>query len=176
MEKRLNRKIEEYYINFKNALKAEVTSRNIPDDDKHGIMKFIYNYENLCLEKNDLQKRKRTKNVVPFHDRCTALRANKEQCTRRKKGDNKYCGTHIKGQPHGTLELSSDQMVTSKKVEVWPEEIYGIIYYIDNNNNVYSAEDIMSNRDNPKVIYKYNKDNNGNYHIEDLVCPKVTSG
>jgi hypothetical protein len=173
MEKRLNRKSEEYFIDFKTALKNEVTSRNISDDDKHGIMKFIYDYENLSFDKTDFQKRKRTKNIVPFDDRCTALRANKQQCTRRKKGDNVFCGTHIKGQPHGTLELSSEELVTTKKVEVWPEEIYGIIYYIDNAKNVYSPEDIMADRKNPKVIYKYNKDMNGCYHIEEINCPEL---
>ena len=38
------------------------------------------------------------------------------------------------------------------------KEILGIIYYIDNNNNVYQAEDIVSNKINPKIIAKYVKE------------------
>ena len=49
-------------------------------------------------------------------------------------------------------------MPTTKKVEIWAHDIQGIIYYIDNNNNVYQAEDIVGNKENPKVIAKYVKD------------------
>ena len=41
--------------------------------------------------------------IIPPGERCCGLRANGQQCTRRKKeGQDKYCGTHIKGTPHGT--------------------------------------------------------------------------
>ena len=40
---------------------------------------------------------------VPSSERCMAKRANGEQCTRRKKQDSCYCGTHTKGTPHGTV-------------------------------------------------------------------------
>ena len=36
----------------------------------YGILNYIYTYEHLTIEKGDLQKRKRVKNVVPFCDRC----------------------------------------------------------------------------------------------------------
>ena len=37
-------------------------------------------------------------------EQCNGLRANGMRCTRRKKnGDEKFCGTHIKGTPHGTI-------------------------------------------------------------------------
>jgi hypothetical protein len=51
------------------------------------------------------------------------------------------------------------------KKEVWVEEIGGIMYYLDNNNNVYNAEDIMSNRTNPKIIAKWEKNLRGEYEI-----------
>ena len=55
-------------------------------DKEHysNILQFIYDYPNMEIN-NDLTKRKRVKNVVPLHERCCALRANEEQCTRRKK-------------------------------------------------------------------------------------------
>ena len=168
MEKRIARKSEDYFIEFKTAIKGKVTDMTISDEVKRELMEFIYGYDTLTFEKSDFQKRKRTKNIVPFDDRCTALRANKQQCTRRKKDSIIFCGTHIKGQPHGTLDISSDVLVTNKKIEVWPEEINGIVYFIDNINNVYSQEDIMSNKNNPKVIYKYKKDDNDAYHINEL--------
>jgi hypothetical protein len=35
------------------------------------------------------------------------------------------------------------------------EEVNGIVYYIDNYNNVYNTEDIMQNVMEPKVVGKY---------------------
>ena len=34
-----------------------------------------------------------------------------------------------------------------ERVDVWAEEIMGITYYIDNNQNVYQTEDVLMNRD-----------------------------
>ena len=47
-----------------------------------------------------------------------------------------------------------------KKKEVWLQDINGILYYIDNDNNVYNNEDILNNVTNPEILYKYNFINN----------------
>jgi hypothetical protein len=120
-------------------------------------MQYIYDYERLTFSKEDLQKRKRVKNFVPMFDRCCAKRANEEQCTRRKKDGNEYCGTHMKGTPHGIIDAQNEVKINYQKIEVWAQDIQGIIYYIDKNNNVYQAEDIISNKMNPKIIAKYVK-------------------
>ena len=39
---------------------------------------------------------------------------------------------------------------------VWAEDIGGIIYYIDDRNNVYNTEEIISNTPSPNIIAKYN--------------------
>ena len=111
------------------------------------------------ITQEDFNKRKRIKNFVPIYIRCCAMRANNEQCTRRKKGDFDYCGTHIKGQPYGVVhkETAEPNKILIKNVEIWNEEINGIHYYIDNNENVYKTEDILSNKTNPTVITQYVK-------------------
>ena len=119
-------------------------------------MQYIYDYERLSLNKDDFLKRKRVKNVVPYFDRCCAKRASSEQCTRRKKEGCEYCGTHMKGTPHGLVENEENKQ-TTQKIEVWAQEILGIVYYIDKFGNVYQAEDIVNNKTNPKVIAKYVK-------------------
>jgi hypothetical protein len=91
-------------------------------------------------------------------DDADAKRASDEQCTRRKKAGEEYCGTHMKGTPNGVVTESTDNNVISmKKVEVWAQDIMGIVYYIDATGNVYQAEDIVGNKTNPKVIAKYVK-------------------
>ncbi len=119
------------------------------------LMKMVMGYEKFKLCSEDLMKRKRVKNVVPLFDRCVAKRANGEQCTRRKKEGEGYCGTHTKGRPHGSVNETPENVVTNKKVDVWIKEIKGIVYYIDGDNNVYDPEDILLNKINPKVIMKF---------------------
>ena len=41
-----------------------------------------------------------------------------------------------------------------KKVSIWVCDIKGIMYYIDNSNNVYDSEEVMKNKVNPKIIAK----------------------
>jgi hypothetical protein len=112
----------------------------------------------LSFNKEDFQKRKRVKNFVPVFDRCCAKRASDEQCTRRKKDGCEFCGTHLKGTPHGVVDESNEPKNNTQKVDVWAQDIQGIVYYIDKNMNVYQAEDIISNKINPKIIAKYVRD------------------
>jgi hypothetical protein len=97
------------------------------------------------------------KNFVPIYDRCCAKRASDEQCTRRRKEESEFCGTHMKGTPHGIMENPNEQKMNTTKVEVWAQDIQGIVYYIDKCNNVYEASDIIKNQVNPKIIAKYLK-------------------
>jgi hypothetical protein len=122
------------------------------------LLQYIYDHDRLSFNKEDFQKRKRVKNFVPIFDRCCAKRANNEQCTRRRKDESEYCGTHLKGTPHGIVDAHNEPKNTTQKIEVYAQDIKGIIYYIDKTNNVYQAEDIISNKINPKIIAKYLKE------------------
>jgi hypothetical protein len=137
------------------ALATTTTNIEAVDNYHADLMKVVMGYEKFKLCSEDLMKRKRVKNIVPLFDRCVAKRANGEQCTRRKKEGEGYCGTHTKGRPHGSVNETSDNVITNKKVDVWIKEIKGIIYYIDGDNNVYDPEDILLNKINPKVIMKF---------------------
>lgn len=156
MEKRINKKIEAYTTSFKEKILERSSQLGIKDEQLNSLMQYIYDYERLSLNKDDFLKRKRVKNVVPYFDRCCAKRASSEQCTRRKKDGCEYCGTHMKGTPHGLVENEENKQ-TTQKIEVWAQEILGIVYYIDKFGNVYQAEDIVNNKTNPKVIAKYVK-------------------
>ena len=168
MEKRLNKKAEEYVTTFKNNIKNKVESLGMNASNEMGdLLTFIYDYERLAFEKEDFSKRKRVKNIVPFFDRCCAKRASNEQCTRRKKEGCEYCGTHVKGTPHGIIDSQTGSAPNTQKVDVWAQEIMGIVYYLDKGGNVYQAEDIVSNKTNPKIIAKYVK-NGDSYTIPEF--------
>ena len=158
MERRINKRIEAYVTAFKDDLREKLTSVDLTNETtKNQVIQYIYDYDRLTLGKDDFMKRKRVKNVVPFFDRCCAKRANGEQCTRRKKEEDGYCGTHLKGTPHGVIDAGDEVKDQTQKVEVWAQDIQGIVYYIDKTGNVYQAEDIVSNKQNPKIIAKYLK-------------------
>jgi hypothetical protein len=159
MERRINKKFEIYISDFKDNVKEKAGDLGITKDPNLSqLVQYIFDYERFSLSKEDFMKRKRVKNVVHLSDRCCAKRANGEQCTRRRKdATNEYCGTHLKGTPHGICDLEEDSKPQGQKIEVWAQDIQGIIYYIDKNGNVYQTEDIMHSKVNPKIIAKYIK-------------------
>ena len=191
MEKNLNKKVQEYQLGFKNDIKKwlEDTETNVldisQDSDKNktsDFLKFVFDYTSFELTKSDFQKRKRAKNIIPQQEKCIAKRANGVQCTRRRKqSDVLMCGTHLKGTPHGVcseddthntndtnLNYAQKNILQTTKVEIWIQEIKGINYYIDNVNNVYRTEDIISNKQNPDIIAKWKLNGNDKYSIPEF--------
>lgn len=172
MENKINSKIDNYQLNFKNAIKEWMKENNTVvlcngADKTSEFLQFIYDYSKMSINKEDLQKRTRVKNVVPHCDLCKAKIANGVQCTRRKQSDDTpYCGTHIKGQPYGIeTNVENPKQQQTKKIDIWVQEIKGINYYIDSLNNVYKPEDIISNITNPSVIAKWALNDAQNYII-----------
>jgi hypothetical protein len=168
MEKRINKKIEEYIGAFKNAIHKKITDANFEDKEKViDVLEFALEYNRLVLEKDDFIKRKRVKNSIPNMNRCNAKRANGEQCTRRRKEECEFCGTHYKGRPHGVIHESDLANVSTQKFEVFAEDIQGIMYYIDRFCNVYRTEDILNGKENPDIMAKCVFEN-GSYTIPSL--------
>ena len=172
MERRIKQKVEAAFAEFKDHLRTSINENivnllknPVPNEKKiyeeqlkkfqMELIQLIYNHESLVLSEDDFKKRKRIKNNIDLEDRCKALRANKQQCTRRKLSTNDFCGTHLKGQPHGIVTNIDVIPKTTKTISVWAEDIKGIYYYIDNNMCVYDSNDILTNKSNPKIIAKY---------------------
>lgn len=115
MERRTNKKIEQYLTKFKDDIKHKLFELNVLD--KHlanQFMEYIYDYERLVFVKDDFCKRKRNNNEIPDDIRCIAELNNKEQCTRRKKDNSNYCGTHSK---LDVIETSEKQNKNSVNLE-----------------------------------------------------------
>jgi hypothetical protein len=158
MDKRFNKKAEAYVLKYKNDLVEKIKEHNLDNEQMNKLLEYIYEYPRLTFDKEDFVKRKRVKNTIPTENRCSAKRACGQQCTRRKREGSEFCGTHFKNAPHGFM---SDKEENSKKnIEVFTEDIKGIIYYIDNNSNVYKMEDVLEGKENPEIIAKYEKSNN----------------
>lgn len=161
MEKKLNRKIADYIVEHKQSIKQKAISLQFSEEQKiEELLQYIYNLERLTLTKDDVSKRKRIKNTIPVVNRCHAKRANGEQCTRKQKSGHCFCGTHVKGAPHGEISINENKNEDIITCEVFAEEIGGIVYYLDKNFNVYSTEDILKKKQNPEIIAKYTLNNN----------------
>ena len=163
MEKRIEKKIEDYMQKFKDDIKDKIVELGLIESSNGGkLLQYVYDRENLVLDKEDFLKRKRVNNVVHNFERCIAKRANDEKCTRRKKEGEQFCGTHLKGTPYG-IETCVE-IKTFKKTEIFIQDIQGIINYIDTKGNIYQVEDILENKQYPKCIGKY-KIENGIYRM-----------
>ena len=121
MNKKVNAKITQYLIEFKNnvrdrALEIEEVggggsggggsgggdgNRKKPISD---FIAYLYEYPRLVLTDEDFSKRKREKNTIPVLNRCNAKRSCGNQCTRKRKDGFEFCGTHYKGAPHGFVK------------------------------------------------------------------------
>jgi hypothetical protein len=161
MEKRINEQTRQYVSKFKDDIRDKIVELGINDSEHiNDLLEFVYEYKRLSFEKEDFMKRRRVKNSVPVENRCNAKRANGEQCTRKRREDCEFCGTHYKGTPHGiATSADSDGSGSNDSItlEVFAEEIGGIVYYIDKFRNVYKTDDILQSRMNPSIIAKWEK-------------------
>lgn len=167
MENNINDKVKDYVLHFKTNICNLIQNTDLCLEKRHEMISYVNTYPLLHIDKSEFIKRKRIKNIVPYYDRCIAKIANMEQCTRRKKKDSVYCGTHCKGRPHGDVD-KNDTQTNFTQVVVFVKDIKGIQYYIDDNNNVYKTEDIVENKTNPRVIAKYVVLEDGTYTIPEL--------
>tara|TARA_B100001996_G_C18442566_1_gene508985 strand:- start:77 stop:547 length:471 start_codon:yes stop_codon:yes gene_type:complete len=146
MEEKVVTKVNTYLQTYNEKLSQ---CKNMDD-----IKQFIESHEKFNLEDLDLNRKKRTKNVIKPEEQCQALRANKSQCTRRKKPDCAFCGTHTKGTPYGIIE-NNNIPNNKKNLQVFTQEMNGILYFIDNDGNIYNAEDIVNKSTKPRIVGKY---------------------
>ena len=90
------------------------------------------------------KKRSRSKNEVDKQKQCRAKRADGKQCSRQRKDGQDFCGTHIKGCPHGTYKIKENK---DEEVKLTIIEHKGIPYYVHlKTGDVYASEDIMNRR------------------------------
>lgn len=153
MENKINKKVELYIEQFRENIRSKILDLDIDNEMQNKLLETIYSFNTLHLDKEDFMKRKRIVSSVPLSDRCSAKKANGDQCTRKRKNDCAFCGTHDKFQPHGIVETTGNQKKL-KRCSITIIDINGINYYIDENNNVYSTADILCNSQNPNIVGK----------------------
>lgn len=103
--------------------------------------------------------KRRQVSCVPEADRCRALceGASAPRCSRRRRPGEQFCGTHMKGQPHGVVAGSSGTGEVRHAVVI--EEVKGIPYYVDAEvpepdapRRAYDPAAVLDGRHNPSVV------------------------
>lgn len=164
MERNLSQKISSHITDLKTNITQWLESNQVTVLDANGknrmndLLRNISDFPTVELTKDDFKRRVRIKTIIPTYERCCALRLNGEQCTRKNKANERFCGTHLKGLPYGKIQ--DYPQLAQEKIEIQLEEICGIHQYIDKKGNVYSSEDILNSIPNPRVISHWKKVNN----------------
>ena len=72
MERRLNKKINDYVHEFKTDLVEKIQSIQTTPTQANMVelVNYVYQYTNFELNKEDFMKRKRVKSAVPVYERC----------------------------------------------------------------------------------------------------------
>lgn len=140
MENRIKKKVTLYVNQFKDDIVSKMNEVDINKDTMQEITTYVTNYGRLNFNEEDFSKRKRVKNHVPEHDRCIAKRSDGEQCTRRKKDTDNYCGTHQKCRPHGCVVGTVKSRVNLNVVNN-----EGIMHYESDGGRIYRAEGVLLN-------------------------------
>jgi hypothetical protein len=147
----------------------DIINREQYDDDLNiiSLRHIVSMYEpKEQIQDNSSLKTGRPRVPVLPSEQCGAKKSSGLQCTRRRKNAEKYCGTHMKGCPHGDISNNVNETAKTRyTVNVWMQVIDEIPFYIDDDRNVYQADDIISNKVNPRVIAKYEINKQGEYVI-----------
>ena len=93
--------------------------------------------------------------------RCTAIRAGGKQCTRRRKENTTFCGTHVRYGQSTCVSNNVESLSTSTEnnISVGTTRSLravvsssGIPHFVDDESNIWCAEDVCSEHINPRQI------------------------
>lgn len=167
--------MEKYLSKFKTDIQIKAVELSFTEKEKiNELLEFIFEYEKKIKNTTKQNTTDNSSITLTDEERCIATRKQGDRCSRKKTKGNQYCGTHCvkyKEIIHGkgtitpsiiderptiqsSLKTTLPPDKQKKSMEVVAHEIQGIIYYIDNDLNVYNTEDIFKNLNNPRVIAK----------------------
>ena len=126
----------------------------LSDEDMKSIISKVKEGEEVDISK--YKKRSRARSAINEKKQCRAKRADGKQCSRSRKDGKDYCGTHIKGCPHGRYKTKEED---KEELKLSLIEYKGIVYHIDlKKRDVYSTEDILNKSIEPKIVGEYIED------------------
>lgn len=91
-------------------------------------------------------------------ERCVAIRSGGKQCTRRRKDDTAFCGTHVRCTQSGN---AGTNVIMNESLDKTPNtgveralraavSSSGIPQFVDDTGNIWCAEDVCAGHSNPR--------------------------
>ena len=163
----INYENTKFFRDFKDDLYKKAETLGIQNNkETTELLQYMYDYPCIEFSLDDFTKSHRSKNHILNENRCCANKSNNLQCTRKRKTDKTmFCGTHIKGTPHGVVShehITEADLIPSTVRPLQRLEINGIMCNVDNCGHVYVHEDVVRNVKKPRIFSKYCLDDNGN--------------
>ena len=141
-------------------------------------------FNEIANEVVQKKKKKNNRRVLPPNEQCMGRKSNFIQCTRKRKGNTMFCGSHIKNLPNGYIGDNGDCFKKEKKkrgrksksvidnigndkILTKKEYIDGKLYLVDNMNVVYHFKSIKNPdtqmyEDYPIILGLLKEGSNGN--------------
>lgn len=167
-------------LHYKNIINSICKEHNL------NFEKIVQKYKlfSTNFAKKDSPKIKRKRNKIPDKIRCLGRKQCGEQCTRKRKNNQEFCGSHQKGLPYGRIDDGIDYKPKEKGkrgrkkknpsledlsynndyVATWKDPELGDQYLIDSDNIVYT-----NNPENPRIVGRKNEKG----QIEDFDIPPI---
>jgi len=129
-----------YNEKTKTILEEISKTYNIPKDTLFN--KYINN--DILKDVHSIKKKKKKGGFDESVCLCMARKQDGNQCTRRKKDTNDYCGKHVTNRKYGRIDDHSN--IVDKLAEddnyimTWVEEFDGKEFLVDSNNVIYTKD------------------------------------
>lgn len=171
IQKKINSYCNEYKHNFINQLgiflnglkdKIDIENYDIICNEIHEIQVKCAFINFPEVKKNEFKKQKRICNVVPENEKCHAICSGGIRCSRRKQRGGQYCGTHIKGQPNGSINDAKTDFINENTIQLDSNNSKNIVFPRNENGIVklYKDEEFLNPINVNEFMKQYMKNSN----------------
>ena len=171
LEESINQTIFKYMDEFKRHLLTQLSELKngatspTEFENMENMQKFICGYKTLCIsiDPKNLQRTSKShlkKNAINLK-KCWAKLESGCQCNRKHYSTNNFCKDHMNNTSFGCITDTEKQTTANKneKKIILPleiQDINGILYFKDDDQNIYDTESILSQQLRPLIIGNVN--------------------
>lgn len=81
---------------------------------KNELMQNYLSDDKIVIKEDESSKTtKRKRKKIPLYERCTARTSSGDQCSRRKKKESEFCGSHSNSRNFGIIKISATNLTDS---------------------------------------------------------------
>ena len=156
MDKRVNKSIDQYVIEFKTEIRNKIIFLQFSEREKaNELLEYVMDYKHFVLENNT----KRVFEPVVNEQTMQSFKKTKSMDIMENDKDT--------GKSENPMDNPAIPVKQTRSVILQPIEIKGIVYYMDSMDNIYSSEDVFMGKLNPRIIAMSNPE-----YIQNNLLPR----